>query len=96
MDLPGAFLIMAAVICYILAMEDGGISKAWKSAYIIGLLVGFVLIICAFIVVEYFQKDRALLLGRLMKDHTMIVGCLFMFLLVIPSSDISKSQHANI
>lgn len=81
MDLPGAFLIMAAVICYILALQDGGVTKAWNSSSIIGLLVGFVLIIGAFIVFEYFQKDRALLLGRLIKDRTMIVGCLFMFLL---------------
>jgi hypothetical protein len=80
MDLPGASLIMAAVICYILALQDGGVTKAWNSSQIIGLLVGFVLIIGVFIVVEYFQKDKALLLVRLIKDRTMIVGCLFMFL----------------
>lgn len=80
MDLPGAFLIMAAVICYILALQDAGVTKDWNSSQIIGLLVGFVLIICLFIVVEYFQKDKALLLGRLLNDRTMIVGCLFMFL----------------
>lgn len=80
MDLPGSSLIMAAVICYILALQDGGVTKAWNSSQVIGLLVGFVLITGVFIVVEYFQKDRALLLERLIKDRTMIVGCLFMFL----------------
>jgi hypothetical protein len=80
MDLPGAFLIMAAVVCYILALQDGGVTKDWTSAYTIGLIVGFVLIIGLFIVVEYLQKEKALFLGRLMKDRTMIVGCLFMFL----------------
>lgn len=84
MDLPGAFLILAAVICYILALEDAGITKDWNSAQIIGLLVGFVLIIIAFIIVEYYQKDRALLLGRVLNDRTVIVGCLFMFLFVFP------------
>lgn len=80
MDLPGACLIMAAVVCYILALQDGGVTKAWNSSQVIGLLVGFVLITGAFTVVEYFQKDRALMLGRLMKDRTMIVGCFFMAL----------------
>jgi len=52
----------------------------WMVSTIIGLLVGFVLITAAFAVVEYFQKDRALLLGQLMKDRTMIIGCAFLFL----------------
>lgn len=80
MDIPGAFVIMAAVVCYVLAMQDAGITKAWSSSKIIGLLVGFVLLIGLFIVVEIFQKDRALVLGRLMNDRTMLIGCTFMFL----------------
>jgi len=80
MDLPGAFLIMAAVVCYIIAVQDGGVTKEWNSAHIVGLLVGCGLIICLFIAVEYFQKERALLLGRILSDRTMIVGSLFMFL----------------
>jgi uncharacterized membrane protein len=80
MDLPGASLILVAVVCYTLALQDGGITKAWNSFTIIGLLVGFVLIIAVFVVVEYFQKDRALPLGRPMKDRAMIIGCAFLFL----------------
>ena len=80
MDLPGALLIMAAVICYVIAVQDGGLIKEWNSGHIIGLLVSFGLIICIFVAVEYFQKERALLLGRILYDRTMIVGSLFMFL----------------
>ncbi len=71
---------MAAVICYTLALQNAGVNKLWNSSQIIGLLVGFVLIIITFAVVEYFQKYRALLLPRLMKDRTMIIGSAFMFL----------------
>ncbi|EPE25582.1 MFS general substrate transporter [Glarea lozoyensis ATCC 20868] len=77
MDLPGAALIMAAVVCYILALQDAGVAKAWNSPTVIGLLVGFGLIVIAFGLVEYLQKDRALFLPRLMKDRTMIVCCAF-------------------
>ncbi|KAE9378745.1 putative HC-toxin efflux carrier [Stipitochalara longipes BDJ] len=81
MDLPGAGLIMAAVICYILAVQDGGVTRPWNSSVVIGLLVGFVLIAIAFGIVEYFQKDRALLLPRLLKDRTMLICCAFAALL---------------
>jgi len=77
MDLPGAGLIMAAVICYVLALQDGGVTKSWNSSVVIGLLVGFVLITITFGIVEYLQKDRALLLPRLLKDRTMLVCCAF-------------------
>jgi hypothetical protein len=80
MDLPGTGLIMAAVICYILALQDGGVTKPWNSSVVIGLLVGFVLIMIVFGIVEYLQKDRALLLPRLMKDRTMLVCCIFVSL----------------
>ena len=79
MDLPGAALILAGVCCYVLAVQDGGVKKPWKSSEIIGLLVGFGLIIVAFAIIEYFQGDRALLQKRLIKDRGMIASCAFMF-----------------
>jgi hypothetical protein len=80
LDLPGAGLILSAVVCYTLALQDRGVTKAWNSSTVIGLLIGFMLITAAFAVVEYLQKDRALLLGRLMRNCTMIIGCAFLFL----------------
>ena len=77
MDLPGAGLIMAAVICYILALEAGGITKPWKSATVIGLLVGFFLILIVFAVAEYLQDDRALLVPRILKDRTTLICAAF-------------------
>lgn len=80
MDLPGAGMIMAAVICYILALQYGGVTHPWNSSVVIGLLVGFFLLLIAFGFVEYFQKDRALLLPRLIKDRTILVCCAFVAL----------------
>lgn len=82
MDFPGAALILAAVCCYILAVQDGGSKRSWNSAHVVGLLVGFVLIVIVFAIVQYFQAERALLQPRLMKDRALIASCLFMALYV--------------
>ncbi|RMZ88037.1 hypothetical protein DV736_g4732, partial [Chaetothyriales sp. CBS 134916] len=70
MDFPGTFAIMAAMVCYLLAMQWGGTTKSWHSADVVGVLVGFGLLVIIFIVIEYFQGDRALLQGRILKDRT--------------------------
>jgi MFS transporter, DHA2 family, glioxin efflux transporter len=70
MDFPGTFVIMAAAVCYLLAMQWGGTTKSWSDSEVVGLLVGFGLLVLVFIAIQYFQKDRALLQGRLLKDRT--------------------------
>ena len=80
LDLGGSFLIMAAVVCYLLALQWGGISRAWSDADVVGTLVGFGLLVIAFIVNEYFMGDRALFLGRLIKDRGISTRNVFIFL----------------
>ncbi|KAK5045593.1 hypothetical protein LTR16_011378, partial [Cryomyces antarcticus] len=79
MDIPGAFIIVAGVVCLLLALQWGGVSKAWKSADVIGTLVGFGLLFIVFIGVEYWQGDRALLVPYLLKKRVIWVGCAFNF-----------------
>ena len=67
MDLGGTFLIMAAVVCYLLALQWGGSSKQWSDSSVIGTLIGFVLILIAFIANEIWMDERALLQPRIMK-----------------------------
>lgn len=67
MDLVGTFLIMAAVVCYLLAMQWGGSTKAWSNSTVIGTLVGFGLLLIAFIFNELWMGDRALLQPRILK-----------------------------
>lgn len=80
MDLIGTGLIMAAVICLLLALEWGGVLKAWNSSDVIGTLIGFCLISIAFGLVEWWQGPRALLLPRIIKRREVWSGCLFSFL----------------
>lgn len=82
MDLIGTGLILAAVICLLLALGWGGVEKSWKSSDVIGTLIGFGLITISFGLVELWQGPRALLLGRILKRREVWSGCMFSFLLV--------------
>ncbi|MCJ1387671.1 hypothetical protein MMC18_000514 [Xylographa bjoerkii] len=82
MDLPGSFTIMAAVICYLLALEWGGTTKSWNDSSVIGTLVGFVLLLGLFGAIQRYQGDRALLQGRLLKNRMVLVGALYQVFLV--------------
>lgn len=80
MDLLGTFAIMAAVTCLLLALQWGGVTKGWKSADVIGTLVGFVLIMLAFVGIEYFQGSRALLVPHILRKRVVYMGCIVSFL----------------
>ncbi|KAF2405111.1 DNA repair protein RAD50 [Trichodelitschia bisporula] len=77
MDPAGTLILMASFICLILVLQWGGVSKAWNSSEIIGLLVGFGLILALFIVNEFYQGDRALIVPRLVKNRTITLMSLF-------------------
>jgi hypothetical protein len=77
MDFIGTFILMASFICLILALQWGGVQKSWKSADVIGTLIGFILLLVIFVAVEIWQDDRALIVPRLMKQKTLALFSLF-------------------
>jgi hypothetical protein len=79
MDPVGILLVMGLIISYILAMQYGGVSHAWNSSVVIGLLVGFVLITCVFIAWQVFQGEQAILIPRLMKQRDIGVSSVYAF-----------------
>lgn len=79
MDPLGTALIMAATISFLLALQYGGVEHPWNSATVIGLLVGFVLMIIAFIGLEIWQGERAMITPRLFKDRTLYISSLYGF-----------------
>lgn len=70
LDLLGAFILMASIVCLVLALQWGGTTKPWSSSDVIGTLVGFVVILVVFIANEIWMDERALLVPRLMKQKT--------------------------
>lgn len=79
MDFPGLILIIGAVQCLLLAVYWGGILKPWNDNDVIGTLLGFGLLLVAFIAVEYKQGQHAMLVHKLLKKREVLVGSIFSF-----------------
>ncbi|KAL8857405.1 MAG: hypothetical protein Q9178_006032 [Gyalolechia marmorata] len=62
MDIPGTVALLRAFTGYILALERGGVTKKWSSLDVIGCLIGWVSLTILFLIIQYDQGDRALLL----------------------------------
>lgn len=80
MDPLGVVLVMAATVSYILALQYGGSAYAWNSSIVIGLLVGFVLIVGAWAALQYFQGERSMISPRIFGDRTVMVMSFFAFI----------------
>jgi predicted permease len=65
MDFIGAALMMGLIISFILALQYGGQTHPWKSSAVIGLLVGCFAISVVFVAWEIYQKERAMIVPRL-------------------------------
>lgn len=68
MDFVGAALMMGLIISYILALQYGGQTHSWNSSVVIGLLVGFDVILAVFVAWELYQKERAMIVPRLVSQ----------------------------
>ncbi|OQE46650.1 hypothetical protein PENCOP_c001G03572 [Penicillium coprophilum] len=79
-DPIGTILLICAIISYILPLQFGGQMKAWNSSTVIGLLVGFPLMIIAFVAWEWFQGERAAFPPRLMSNRLVLVNSIYAFL----------------
>ena len=80
MDIPGTSFLIAAIVCLILALGSGGVTKPWRNSSVIGELVGFCLLLICFGLIEWYSGDRALVQGRLLKKRIIYVGIVYIFL----------------
>ena len=80
MDPLGTFTIMAAIVCFLLALQWGGVTKAWSDSSVIGTLVGFALLLIVFGGIEWYMGDRAIIQGALLGRREILIPCLYTFL----------------
>ncbi len=79
MDPIGIVLALGSLIFFTRALEVAGISRAWNSAEVIGLLVACVVAAIAFVVSQYLLGDHALMVSRLLKKRVVAVGMAYGF-----------------
>ncbi|KIY02188.1 uncharacterized protein Z520_02326 [Fonsecaea multimorphosa CBS 102226] len=79
MDLVGVALAMGAITCFILALQYGGITQPWDSGVVIGLLVGFGLIVIALVGWEIWLGDYAMMLPRLYRQRSLSTTAPYQF-----------------
>ncbi|KAI1132465.1 major facilitator superfamily-domain-containing protein [Nemania abortiva] len=79
MDPLGTTLLLGGIISYILALQYGGATYAWNSSVVVGLLVGFVVIMAVFTVFEIWQGEKSMLVPRILKNRVIAVGSAFQF-----------------
>ncbi|CAD0107304.1 unnamed protein product [Aureobasidium uvarum] len=77
-DLLGAFLLICAIVCLLLALQWGGTKYPWSNSKVWGCLLGFGLLISVFIALQIKLGDRATLPPRiLVKNRTVLVSALY-------------------
>lgn len=79
LDLVGSFVFVPGIFMLILALQWGGNSYPWKSATIIGLLVGSIVMLCLFGVWESRLGDSAMIPGVLVTRRTILLSVIFSF-----------------
>lgn len=82
-DPIGLVLMFSGVLCFFIAVQQGGVSKPWNSAEEIGLLVGCVLLLTLFAINEWYQGDSALIVYRILSTRSIGVCSGFIFLWVV-------------
>lgn len=78
-DPVGIALAMGGITCLVLALQYGGSSHPWNSGVVIGLLVGFGLLIIALVIWEILLGDYAMMQPKLYKQRSLSATAAFQF-----------------
>lgn len=76
LDIPGAFFLISAIVCLLLALQWGGISYPWKDSDVWGCLIGFVLLIMVFIGLQLRAGEHATIPPKVLSQRTVTASAL--------------------
>ncbi|MCJ1422554.1 hypothetical protein MMC29_000434 [Sticta canariensis] len=79
MDIIGIVLFLGAMCCLIFALQQGGQTEPWNSSKIIGLLVGFGILLLAFSFVQWTREENALIPLRILRQRSVLMGNFYLF-----------------
>ncbi|KAK4551814.1 hypothetical protein LTR86_010900 [Recurvomyces mirabilis] len=73
-DLLGAFFLICAIVCLLLALQWGGSLYPWQDSRVWGCLLGFGLILAVFLGLQFWLQERATIPPRIFKNRT-VAAC---------------------
>ncbi|KAL2833056.1 major facilitator superfamily domain-containing protein [Aspergillus cavernicola] len=79
-DLPGFSLLLASLVCFALALQWGGQTKAWSARVVIATLVLWIAFTILFFLVEALQGSRAMVPLRLLKPRMTWANALWCYI----------------
>jgi hypothetical protein len=79
LDFLGAFFLIPAVVCLLLALQWGGTKYPWNSGRIIGLLCAFGVIVLIFIAIQIRGGDKATIPARVLFQRSVFFSFMFAF-----------------
>ncbi|EXJ71346.1 uncharacterized protein A1O5_05153 [Cladophialophora psammophila CBS 110553] len=77
LDLLGAFFLICAIVCLLLALQWGGVTYAWSNSKVWGCILGFGLLIIVFTGIQLWKGDLATLPPRIMLRQRTVFVCAF-------------------
>lgn len=89
MDFVGATFIISSVICILLALQWAGSKKAWNSPTIIGLIIGFVILLAVFCIIQWKLGEKATIPPRIFFQRTIFGGAWYFFFMEIVVNAVS-------
>ncbi|KAI9750498.1 MAG: hypothetical protein M4579_006448 [Chaenotheca gracillima] len=79
LDPIGITLALGSLVCFARAFQVAGITKPWNSSEVIGLLVGYFVIVLTFLLSQTFLDDRAMMVKKLLRKRIVLVGMIYGF-----------------
>jgi fatty acid desaturase len=89
MDIVGALTLVAAVCIFLLALQWGGTTFPWNSLMIIGLFVGFGLILIFFVILQWRLENKASIPLRVLRQRSVLMGCFYTFFVSMSNYTVS-------
>ncbi|KAJ3930168.1 MAG: major facilitator superfamily-domain-containing protein, partial [Lentinula lateritia] len=83
MDILGSILLIASVICMLLALHWGGTSYSWKSPIVICLVISAAVLVCGFGIAQYMHPQKAIIPFRVISKRPVCASALYVFFLTI-------------
>ena len=79
LDPVGVALAIGAITCFMTGLQYAGVSYAWKSSVVIGLLVGFVVTCAALALWQLYLGGYAMMTPRLYANRAVSAAAGFQF-----------------